>query len=169
MKKKDWVFFTFFELIVLALGFCIGWLTLPETETTRVEEVMVPDYLSEWDMMQLAIIKTESEFDELAVGKSGDLGLYQITEVYVEEVNRILGEPIYAHTDAFDPWRAIQMFGIYQNYYNPDRDIYRAINLHNPNGDSIGYSVKVLRNLERIRKYEEVRRQIVEYEATKSL
>lgn len=101
--------------------------------------------LSEWEKLQMAIIKTESEFDSLAVGKKKDLGIFQITPIYVDEVNRILGEEIYDHADALASEKAAEMFSIYQNHKNPTLDIDKAIQRHNPNG-GYGYAVKVKRN-----------------------
>ena len=58
--------------------------------------------LSPWEELQMAIIYTESRFDPTAVGTCQDFGLYQMTPIYVQEVNRVAGTD-YAHTDAFDP------------------------------------------------------------------
>lgn len=122
------------------------------------------DTLTEWDMLQLAIIKTESGFRQYAIGDSGDLGLYQMTEVYVEDVNRIAGERLYTHDDAFDIRKAMEMFDIYQKHYNPDMDAEKAIRLHNPGGDSIGYMGKVIDNMNQIRKYERIRQNFTHYD-----
>lgn len=121
------------------------------------DTLTVSCHLSEWEILQLAIIRTESEFNTLAVGKTGDLGIFQITPIYVKEVNRILGEERYIHTDAFDLNKSIEMFNIIQNHKNPQKDISKAIYIHNPGGDSIGYSVKVRKNMEWIKKYESIR------------
>ena len=119
--------------------------------------------LSDWEVLELAIMKTESDMNTYARGTKGDLGLFQITEIYVEEVNRLLGEPTYVHTDAFIPERALEMFDIYQQNHNPGRDFIRAINAHNPGGESIGYSQKVLSNMEWIRNYENYRQMVREF------
>lgn len=119
--------------------------------------------LSDWEVLELAIMKTESDMNTNARGTRGDLGLFQITEIYVEEVNRLLGEPTYVHTDAFIPERALEMFDIYQQNHNPNRDFIRGINAHNPGGESIGYSQKVLSNMEWIRNYESYRQMVREF------
>ena len=128
-------------------------------EVTAIQYIqqITSDTLSQWSLLQLAIVKTESEFNTLAVGKSGAVGMYQITGIYVDEVNRILGEQVYSHADAFDFVKSKEMFDIYQGHYNPDKELCKAIYLHNPKGDCIGYSAKVLKNLEEIRKYETIR------------
>lgn len=121
-------------------------------------DVVAYEPLSEWDILKLAIIKTECEFDTLAVGKSKDVGIFQITPVYVDEVNRLLGSDTFDHADAFSPVKSMDMFEVYQRYKNPNHDIERAISLHNPNGSAIGYQKKVKQNVAFIKNYERIRR-----------
>lgn len=113
--------------------------------------------LSDWEVMVLAIAKTESDFNFLARGSKNDLGLLQATEIWVKDVNRIIGEQRYLHCDALDPVKTLEMFSIIQNHYNPDKEVTRAIHLHNPGGDAIGYSVKVRKNIEWVKRYETIR------------
>lgn len=112
------------------------------------------DTLSDHQILQLALIYTESEGNPLAVGKNNDLGCLQITPIYVKEVNRILGEEKYSHEDAFNPEKALEMFSIVQDYHNPEHDVDAGIRLHNR---APWYSQKVLRNIQRIKQYEEYR------------
>lgn len=112
--------------------------------------------LSPWEELQMAIIYTESRFDPAAVGTSQDFGLYQMTPIYVREVNRVAGTD-YAHADAFDPGKAVEMFNAMQAHYNPTRDTDTAIRYHNR---SEAYRAEVLRNLELIRRYEAARIQV---------
>jgi len=139
---------------ILVAGIAIGH-KLGSSSTTIIKHEL--PQLSEWEKLQMAIIKTESEFDSLAVGKTKDLGIFQITPIYVDEVNRILGEEVYDHADALNPEKAVEMFSIYQNYKNPTLDIDKAIQKHNPNG-GYGYAVKVKRNLAFINAYERYRK-----------
>lgn len=113
--------------------------------------------LTEWEILTMAIAKTESEFDPLARGKSNDLGVIQATPIWVKEVNKIIGDEKFLHTDALEPGKAMEMFNIYQEYYNPEKSISKAINVHNPKGDAIGYSVKVRKNMESVKQYERIR------------
>lgn len=113
--------------------------------------------LTEWEILQLAIAKTESDFDFLAKGKNKDLGVFQITPVFVEEVNRILGDTVYIHEDALDAAKSVEMMAVVQGKHNPEHDITRAIARHNPRGDAIGYARKVRENMEWIRRYEQMR------------
>lgn len=43
----------------------------------------------EWDLFLKALILVESEGNPNVVGKSNDVGILQITPIYVKEVNRI--------------------------------------------------------------------------------
>lgn len=92
---------------------------------------MKKDTLSDYQILQLALIYTESEGNPLAVGKNNDLGCLQITPVYVDEVRRITKDTSYCHTDAFNPEKALEMFSVVQDYHNPNHDIDAAIRLHN--------------------------------------
>lgn len=119
--------------------------------------------LTDWEVLQLAIVKTESDFNPLARGKDGDCGVFQITPVFVKEVNRILGDSSkYVHGDAFDMQKSLEMFRAMQEKYNHGHDISRAIVRHNPRGDAVGYARKVRENMEWVRRYEQMRSLITE-------
>ena len=79
--------------------FCAGGLTGQLSERHRQEKVVEEkikevyvegEELDEWTILTMAIMKTESEFDPTQIGSSQDLGILQCTQIYVEEVNRIL-------------------------------------------------------------------------------
>lgn len=145
---------TFSILISLCVGVLVG-LLMPD-QRVEIKNNYPSDTLSDWETMKLAIIKTESEFNPFAVGTKGDLGLFQITPIYVKEVNRILGEEAYIHEDAFCPEKAMEMFNIMQNHHNPKHDISKAITLHNPTALP-QYAIKVRKNMEWVRQYEQLR------------
>ena len=48
-------------------------------------------------------------------------GILQQWPIFVDDVNRISGRQ-YKYSDRLDSVKAIQMFWIYQTYYNPDMD-----------------------------------------------
>lgn len=125
--------------------------------------------LTDWEILELAIIKTESDFNPLARGKANDLGIFQGTEIWVEDVNRIVGEPKYVHTDCLDIDKSIEMFDIIQNHYNPNHDPSLAINKHNPGGDAIGYSIRVRKNIEWVKKYEEIKAHLTNYNSNNTI
>lgn len=120
-----------------------------------------PDVLNDWEIFQMAIMKTESGFDPSVVGTSNDRGVMQITPIYVREVNRLLGENRYTHDDAFSVTKSIEMFNIMQSRKNPHNDMSRAVRGHNPGGSANGYSKKVKDNIEFIKRMEAARAEII--------
>lgn len=110
---------TLIAVSIAISGFAIGYFVKPVNTEVIIEKVQEPSSLSEWQIMELAIYKTESDFNPLAVGKTDDWGIAQITPIYVKEVNRILGEDRYIHEDAFNPTKTHEMLTIMQNYHNP--------------------------------------------------
>lgn len=129
-----------------------------------VEEEETPpceSQLTVWQLLQMAIIMTESNFNYQAVGKSGDYGIMQITKVYVDEVNRILDTAYFTHEDAFNIKSSLDMFSVYQEYYNPEHDVTKAISLHNPKGSVLSYEERVMRNFLLLSRMEEVRNVLI--------
>lgn len=161
-ERKIIILSLFWGLAIgLIFGSCCGF-EYYRTKIAEKEQTITIDTsseLDEWEVLKLAIIKTESEFNPLAVGKTNDFGIFQITPIYVKEVNRILGEERYIHEDAFIPMKSIEMFNIMQGKHNPHKDIERAISLHNPTATS-AYSVKVRKNMAEIERYETLRKSV---------
>lgn len=156
MKRTILISFTISALAFIG-GLCLG-KDQDEPSPMGVTEIQKP--LDSWQLLELAIIKTESDFNAQAIGTKNDIGVFQITPIYVKEVNRILDTLKYSHVDAFDIEKSLEMFEVYQSVKNPDRDIEKAINLHNPNGASIDYATKVLSNYRYLVRMEEVRNAI---------
>lgn len=148
-------------LLIFSGGFLIRDIITPvrasSESISQTKIVEVYPTLSDWQVLQMAIIKTESDFDSLATGKTGDRGIFQITPIYVKEANRILKEEKYTHEDAYSPKASLEMFNVVQSRHNPSNSSTKAIKLHNPGGDSIGYSKKVQKNVNWITQYEYVR------------
>lgn len=149
-----------FGLILGSIGgfYAHKYLTTP---AAAVEAEEKDNSITGWELLQMAIIMTESDFDSQAIGKHNDIGVFQITPVYVREVNRLLDTVRFRHTDAFDVKKSVMMFNIVQESRNPEHDIETAISLHNPGGDSIGYTEKVLKNFRYLSRIEEVREEVV--------
>jgi hypothetical protein len=95
-----------------------------------------------WDVLIEALIYVESRGDNYIVGNCNDVGCLQITPIYVKEVNRLSNED-YQLVDRTSRKYSIEMFNIVQNHYNPNKDIIKAISLHNPGGGK-SYIQKVL-------------------------
>lgn len=97
-----------------------------------IDSVIIRDTV-QWNELVKAIIWVESRGQNNAINKtSGATGCLQLMPIYVEEVNRIIGENRYSLADRTNRAKSIEMFEIYQGYYNPDKDLHLAIKLHNP-------------------------------------
>ena len=167
-------------LSCLAIGLSVGQIVTErkfKATPPQVDTVFVPidtvvvmrlpaDTLSDWQMLQLAIALTESRCNPKAVGKTKDSGLLQITPIFVAEANRLAGTN-YTHEDAFDTTKSLEMFDIIQSHYNKERDIDKAIHLHNPGGNAVGYAHKVQANITLVRRLEAARRAVIAQEHNK--
>ena len=149
---KTYAIVCLYTIAILALGFIIG---AKAFKADSPKECPAPD-LSEWETTQLALILTESQMDSLAVGKANDLGILQITPIFVDEVNRLVGKDQFTHQDALSPEKSLQMLAIYQEHKNPSHDTDKAIQLHNPKG-GYAYARKVKKNIARVKTYEHYR------------
>lgn len=106
--------------------------------------------LKDWHHFIDAVMYVESKNNTFAVGRDNDAGVLQITPIYVEEVNRILGERRYSLEDRFDKYKSIEMFTIMNNRYNPERCFYKAMRIHNPNAPET-YRKKILEHYIKIK------------------
>lgn len=98
--------------------------------------------IKEWHTFISALIEVESMGKDSAIGKSNDVGVLQITPIYVEETNRILGENKYNLDDRFDRYKSIEMFTVINEKHNPEKSFNKALRLHNPNAGN-AYKIKV--------------------------
>ena len=146
---KTYAIVCLYTIAILALGFILGAKAF-KADSPKAEPMPT---LSEWETTQLALILTESQMDSLAVGKSNDLGILQITPIFVDEVNRLVGKEQFSHQDALSPEKSLQMLAIYQEHKNPTHDTDKAIQLHNPKG-GYAYARKVKKNIARVKTYE---------------
>lgn len=105
---------------------------------------------NDWEIFTAALIQVESKGDRFAKGKTQDVGIFQITPIYVKEVNRILGEEKYTLSCRTDIGKSMEMFMIYQNYHNPKLNINKAIRLHNP-GAGVDYKNKIVTQIKNIK------------------
>ena len=151
---KTYAIVCLYTIAQIALGFIIG------AKATKAdypkEDYADTQHPSEWETTQLALILTESQMDSLAVGKDNDLGILQITPIFVDEVNRLVGKDLFTHQDALSPEKSLQMLAIYQEHKNPTHDTDKAIQLHNPKG-GYAYARKVKKNIVRVKTYEHYR------------
>ena len=129
-------------------------ITAPQERVISVDTIRVKSELSDWQVLLLAVAMTESEFHPEAMGSNNDWGILQITPIYVEEVNRIMGDSVYCHEDAWSVERSLEMFNIVQEHRNPEHDVDKALRLHNKNP---WYVKRVKQNMEFVRRYEKFR------------
>lgn len=129
--------------------------TITITKTPKsVEIVEVVNEMDDWEIFTMALIKVESSYDSLAVSSKGAKGYFQITPIYIKEVNRIHGTN-YTMDDVTNFESAYQIFDLMQQAHNQDYDIDKAIILHN--GEHEWYRRRVMNVFNEIKKYEEIR------------
>ena len=114
--------------------------------------------LSEWDMFTLALMKVESNYEPTAVSSKGAKGYFQITPIYVEEVNRVHNTN-YKYDEVVKSFeKSYEVFTLMQEAHNEEYDMDEALRLHN--GDHKWYRRRVYKEMDAIMKYEEMRRMV---------
>lgn len=103
-----------------------------------------------WSILLEALVQVESEGNPNAIGTKNDVGILQLTPIYVEEVNRILGKNKYNLSHRYNPKKSVEMFKILQEYRNPTHSIEKAIQLHNPTAER-DYHDKVVAKIREIK------------------
>ncbi len=92
-------------------------------------------YLTDFELIELAIIWQESKGNPNPKHSDGQSeGILQITPIYVKEANRILGKSKYTLHDRKNTLKSHEMFLVVQNYHNPEKDVKKAVLLHNKAG-----------------------------------
>jgi hypothetical protein len=79
-----------------------------------------------------SFIYVESEGNDSIRGENEDVGCLQITPIYIEDANRILGYEKYGLSDRYDRKKSIEMFMVVQKKYNPTLDLHLACKVQNP-------------------------------------
>lgn len=130
------------------------------TLSSEVETIYVNDSLSEWQIFIIALIEVECERNPNVKSHKGAVGPFQITQVYINEINRLYNTN-FVLQDAYDLNKALSMFEMMNDHYNPDRNIDKAIELHNP-GAGHWYNKKVKQRMQLIRFNEKVRSAIID-------
>lgn len=114
--------------------------------------------LSDWDMFTLALMKVESNYEPTAVSSKGAKGYFQITPIYVEEVNRV-HKTNYKYDEVVKSFeKSYKVFTLMQEAHNEEYDMDEALRLHN--GDREWYRRRVYKEMNAIMKYEEMRRMV---------
>ena len=144
---------------LIFMGFAIGISDFGEKETTIKEEINIKyvyQELSEWDVFVMALVEVECGRNPLTRSNKNAIGPFQITPIYVKEVNRLYGTK-YTFEDAWDIQKAYEMFMLMNRHYNPTFDIDKAIKLHNP-GAGTWYGKRIKQQMKLIMFNENVRK-----------
>ena len=101
----------------------------------KTENITNLTYLTDFELIELAIIWQESKANPNPKYSDGESeGILQLTPIYVKEANRILGKNKYTLHDRRNPLKSHEMFLVVQNYHNPEKDVEKAVLLHNKAG-----------------------------------
>ena len=69
------------------------------------------------------LIQIESGGDPFATGDNGNsVGILQISKIFVDDVNRILGEDVYKYIDRNNVDKSKAMVKVYLSHYAPDME-----------------------------------------------
>lgn len=147
-------------LFIIIGSFGCGYIAHKVISASKEQQVVIEQVpetveftLGSFEQLIMAIALTESRFQPEALGTAGDIGILQIREIYVREVNRLYGT-CYTIEDAYSPEKSLEMFLLMQQHYNPEDDIETGIYYHNK---SPYYAKSVKQNLELIKRYETFR------------
>lgn len=128
------IYFLFGVLILILMLISIKLLFSTDDIIKKIEQPTPTDltYLTDFELIELAIIWQESKANPNPKHSDGQSeGILQITPIYVDEVNRILGYNKYTYADRKNPLKSHEMFLVVQNYHNPEKDVKKAVKLHN--------------------------------------
>lgn len=157
------IYFSTLATIIICLGIMFFKNTpqpVREEPTNLEESSFNPNSeISEWQIFTLAIIDVESDSNPNAIGKRDDVGILQITPIYVDEINRIQSRTRFTLEDRYDIEKSLDMFGIMNYYKNPDMCIEQAIKIHNPKAP-YSYKLKILNRMDEIRAGEPVNEEV---------
>lgn len=132
-----------------------------EIESPKEDSIIVlSDSLTEWQVFIMALIEVECERNPKAKSLGGAVGPFQITQSYVNEINRLYNTDFILY-EAYNLDKALSMFEMMNDHYNPDRNIDKAIIIHNPKAGNWYYK-KVKQRMEAIRFNEKVRSKVID-------
>ena len=151
-----WVIVT--ALAISLMGNIYGAISLNKTKHAELAEAEIQmDTLSQWDIFTLALMKVESEYDNSAVSSVGARGYFQMTPIYVREVNRVHNTNFtFDQVTDFDT--AYKIFDLMQKAHNPDYNMDKALELHN--GKHAWYNRRVYKEMKNIQTYENLRNRV---------
>ena len=160
-KIRDWIYVLLFTVILSLFSFTRP-VNVDKSQNTdslvNIEYIFIKDTLTEWQVFIMALIEVECERNPNARSSKNAIGPFQITEIYVSEVNRLYNTD-YVFEDAWDLNKSIGMFELMNDHYNPNRDIDKAIQIHNPGAGS-WYAKRIKERMKLIKFSELVRSEL---------
>lgn len=97
---------------------------------SAMAQVVSPE--KKWGQIITAIALVESEGRADLVSKNGlYVGYLQISRILVRQCNQIAGYQKYTYDDRYSKEKSIQMFIDYQEYFNPEGNMEKAIRMWN--------------------------------------
>lgn len=129
---------------VLTLTFAICTLTVSTKEN---------DTDKRWETLICAISAVESSSNPSAVNGS-HVGYLQISPICVKDCNEV-SKKKFTLADRYSKEKSIEMFNVYQNRYNPEHDIEKALRIWNGGPrysikGTNGYVRKVMKEFNRL-------------------
>lgn len=124
---------------------------------STIDTLYIQEPLSEWELFTLALMKVESGYNNDAVSTAGAKGYFQITPIYVKEVNRV-HKTSYTFDQVTDFKTAYEIFDLMQQAHNPSYNMDKALTIHN--GDHLWYRKRVYQAMDQIKLYEEMRSKV---------
>jgi len=137
--KKEFtnIYFLFGVLILILMLISMQLLFRTDDIIKKIEQPTPTDltYLTDFELIELSIMWQESKANPNPKYSDGESeGILQITPIYVKEANRILEKNKYTLHDRRNPLKSHEMFLVVQNYLNPEKDVKKAVKLHNKAG-----------------------------------
>ena len=158
MKKQLPMWVIIMSLALSLMGNIYGAISLNHQNHSELAEAEIQeDTLSQWDIFTLALMKVESEYDNSAVSSVGARGYFQMTPIYVREVNRVHNTN-FTFDQVTDFETAYQIFDLMQKAHNPDYNMDKALELHN--GKHAWYNRRVYKEMKNIQTYENIRNRV---------
>jgi len=135
IRKNFKNIYVLFIIVLTYLGLNSICLSIKQNEIIKeikTENITNLTYLTDFELIELAIIWQESKANPNPKYSDGESeGILQLTPIYVKEANRILGKNKYTLHDRRNPLKSHEMFLVVQNYHNPEKDVEKAVLLHN--------------------------------------
>lgn len=133
MKNKKLLIFVSGVIILFCIEIYLAYKInklLENHSTITIHDTIYREH-SDWELLKVALIWQESKGNPEA--RNGDaVGILQITPIYVAEANRIIKSNAYTLSDRESASESLKMFNVVQSFHNPEKDIKKAIKLHNP-------------------------------------